>query len=626
MISKLKSFTNVISNMGWRYTFFRVKYELQRKSGTLQKKFPTNPHVVEFLGLEEFRKQYPNYFFRSREDIKLPKNPNPELQKAFENIQKGIYPFFSAFEYDLSQFNWITNPDTEYQYDIQQHSLSLENLNKEAGDIKYVWERARFSYLYTLIRYDYHFNTDCSEMVFSQIEDFIQQNPINQGPNYNCSQEISIRVYNWIFALYYYKNSPNLTEKRFQSILNSIYWQIHHVYQNIDFSRIAVRNNHAITETLALYVVPTLFPTMPNAKKWKEQGKKWFEQEVEYQIYEDGTFLQFSMNYHRVVIQLLTLGIQIANLNGERFSDVVYDRAKKSVDFLTACQDEKTGWLPNYGANDGALFFPLSQLDYRNYKPQLYALSSLLEIGWKGSISEAEKEDVYWFGIQNLAQVISYPNTSIKTFDKGGYFIVRENDTISFVRCGSYKDRPVQADNLHLDIWVNGTNILWDAGSYKYNTSEEEINYFNGTASHNTLMLGDHNQMLKGARFIWNNWIKEAKGFLTETETEFVFKGYFVGFQDMGGVKHSRTIIKTKGKNQWKIIDEVDKNAGETVKVNWHLNPEVIQNIDLTIENQKDSWVKKESSVSNYYGLKEKSWHWQYPTQETKIITHLNYK
>ena len=250
----------------------------------------------------------------------------------------------------------------------------------------------------------------------------------------------------------------------------------------------------------------------------------------------------------------------------------------------------------------------------------------MLEIGWKGSISEAEKEDVYWFGIQNLAQVIFYPNTSIKTFDKGGYFVVRENDTISFVRCGSYKDRPVQADNLHLDIWVNGTNILWDAGSYKYNTSEEEINYFNGTASHNTLMLGDHNQMLKGARFIWNNWIKEAEGFLTETETEFVFKGYFVGFQDMGGVKHSRTIIKTKGKNQWKIIDEVDKNAGETVKVNWHLNPEVIQNIDLTIENQKDSWVKKESSVSNYYGLKEKSWHWQYPTQETKIITHLNYK
>ena len=74
-------------------------------------------------------------------------------------------------------------------------------------------------------------------------------------------------------------------------------------------------------------------------------------------------------------------------------------------------------------------------------------------------------------------------------FNLGGYYILREKDTLTFIRCGNHKDRPSQADNLHLDIWYKGENILLDGGSYKYNTSDEDIKYFMGTASHNTVML-----------------------------------------------------------------------------------------------------------------------------------------
>ena len=92
-----------------------------------------------------------------------------------------------------------------------------------------------------------------------------------------------------------------------------------HVYHNINFSRIAVRNNHAITETSMLFICGTLFPFLPNASKWKIQGKRWFEKEIIYQIYEDGTFLQFSHNYNRVVIQLLTIALIFAEIN--KYSD-----------------------------------------------------------------------------------------------------------------------------------------------------------------------------------------------------------------------------------------------------------------------------------------------------------------
>ena len=128
-------------------------------------------------------------------------------------------------------------------------------------------------------------------------------------------------------------NSSFLTEDIFDKIQFAIYWQMDHVYKNINFSRIAVRNNHAITETLALYLVGLLYPQFPGAEKWKQKGKDWFEEEIAYQVYEDGTFLQFSMNYHRVVIQLLTWAIVLAEKNNESFSPVVYERAKKSLNF-----------------------------------------------------------------------------------------------------------------------------------------------------------------------------------------------------------------------------------------------------------------------------------------------------
>ncbi len=42
--------------------------------------------------------------------------------------------------------------------------------------------------------------------------------------------------------------------------------------------------------------------------------------------------------------------------------------------------NDSNGWLPNYGANDGALFFRLNECHYRDYRPQLQALAVLLDM------------------------------------------------------------------------------------------------------------------------------------------------------------------------------------------------------------------------------------------------------
>ena len=579
----LKDALQFFQNMGFRYVAHRVGYEVSRRTGLLKRRFPTRPAFREFITRQDWQKLDLRFSGPSL-DLEISGNERDSLQKRVTAFKSGRLPFFGGREYEVK--DWLTNPLTNYRYDATRHWTEIPDFSTEAGDIKHVWEKSRFTFLNDLIRYDVYFQEDQSELVFREIESWIAENPINCGPNWRCSQEISLRVLNWTAALYFYKYSSTLTAKRFARILHSLYWQMRHVAAHVHFSRRVVRNNHVLTETLALYAVGLLYPFFPESTRWKKEGQRWFEEEIAYQIYEDGTFLQFSMNYHRVAVQLLTLAIQLAHHNGEGWEEVVYDRARKSLHFLRSCQDEATGWLPNYGNNDGALFFPLSESHFRDFRPQLAALEKCVHTA----------------------------PTTVKTipaaFDEAGYYVLRDAGTLTFLRCGHYKDRPFQADNLHLDIWVKGENILRDAGSYLYNTDERWTRYFAGTASHNTVMLGDYDQMRKGPRFIWYDWIKKSSaGWLESGENEFVFQGQFTGFRHIGkNIVHRRRVTKAAGKLSWLVEDWLE-NASPELPMHqiWHPGEEFFTKYSLQAfdgENSEIAPTETEGWYSETYGQK----------------------
>ena len=615
---------NLVSNMGLRYVSFRLRHEVMRRSGLLKKKFPSAPAFIQYLRLNDWKQQPVKFFFNDKESLNFPKNPSTALQERFEHIQSGKILLFNSTLADLGvDYDWITNPDSGYRYDIHQHWTAIADYSKEAGDIKYVWEKSRFSYLYDLIRYDYHNGQDCSQMVFADILSWIEKNPVNCGPNYRCSQEMSLRILNWTFALHYYRNSVHLTDAVFNQMQYAIYWHIHHIYNNIHFSRIAVRNNHAITESLTLYLAGLLYPTLPGAGEWKKNGKAWFEEEIAYQVYEDGTYLQFSMNYHRVVAQLLTWGITLADLNKERFSDVVYNRAKRSFLFLRTCMIDETGHLPNYGANDGALFFRLNDADFRDYRPQLQALAAV--IGTEAKFTSSN-EDSLWYGVFENARKTWQPANGAHSFDQGGYYIIREPQTLTFIKCGSYKDRPSQADNLHIDVWYKGENVLPDAGSYKYNTDDATIKYFSGTQSHNTVMLEGRDQMLKGGRFIWYYWTKCDRAELKDTGDAFIFEGAIRAFSYVRtGIVHKRTITKQKGMPNWKVKDEIVNRPEELLMEQlWHYPQHLAGKIIIAAEEEggddltpqlRDGWY------SSMYGKKEKDIECSFTSTKNSIET-----
>lgn len=616
-------------NMGMRYVLFRGWYEFRKRTGLLKADFPTTFNHQKGITLTEWKQQAPAFFFESGEKLSsfpISDDAKNQLKEEYNLIKQGKLRFFSSAVYDLGiDYDWMTNPDTDYQYNRNQHWTEIPDFDSKRGDIKYVWEKSRFSFLYTWIRYDKHFGEDQSEFVFSQIENWIDQNPLNCGPNYVCGQETSLRILNWTFALYYYRHSVTLTDDVFQKIIHSIYGQLKHVEKNIHFSRIAVRNNHAITETMMLMLGGILFPFFTDAKKWKKMGLRYFQEEVLYQVYKDGSYIQYSFNYQRVVVQLCTWALVLADKNNVSLHSEVKDRIQRCLYFLLQMQDEKTGQLPNYGANDGALFFPLNSCEYRNYRPQLSALQYYFD-RTSPYVRGDWNEDIFWMYGENYPSQRAHQGIS-SSFTETGYYTLRAENAFTFIRCGNHKDRPSQADNLHIDIWVDGVNILRDAGSYKYNSSPDDMKYFAGTASHNTVQMGDSDQMQKGGRFIWYHWTEAERAAVTESEEFSVFDGAIKAYKHVcADIVHHRKVSQHKTKPYWKVEDKMENTPAVCTQI-WNIHPDFDQ-LGFRIECRAEDGTpipaeRRKAYYSSFYGQKEKSEQIIFKSDNGYFSTHI---
>ena len=599
------------------------------RSGILKWKYPSQPKKSSYLSLEEWKGLNVPFLFSSRKELHVVRRANKQLEFDYEKILEGNINFFSS---DWKKVDdWLVNINSGYKYDIAQHWTQVQDLSYEAGDIKYVWEKSRFTYVQEVMRYDHHFKIDSSEFVFNEIDDWIEKNPLNMGPNYKCSQEISLRCLNWIWVLYFYKGSDVLDEKKWNKIIHFLNWQIKHVYSNINFSRISVRNNHAVTECLTLYIAGLLFPFLDDSKKWLLNGKKWLEEEINYQVYEDGTFLQFSHNYQRVLAQLLTLGISISNIHKVELSSKTIAKAKKLVNYMNLCCIGKTGEMPNYGNNDGALFFKLTDKDYTDFRPQINALHRAI-YSTPAFIDEDILEESEWFGGEYNSLSLAVENEhslKITSFNHGGIYTISDNsdDSFTFFKCTKYKDRPGQADNMHLDIWVSGVNFLRDSGTFKYNTEEKIINYFAGTAGHNTIVVDGHNQMTKGPRFIWYDWTQAVKVNVSQEGNEAIIDAEAEMFYSLSQpVMHSRKIIKSRP-NHWLVIDRITgKEKNVPMVQSWQINPDFSDMIVIKSFNEYNEEINLKENTgywSEYYGQFSEIPSWQFVSIGNEFHTHI---
>ncbi|MFQ3576225.1 MAG: heparinase, partial [Cytophagales bacterium] len=231
----------ILSQMGARYVLYRIWFTFKIKSGILRLQTPQSFKQTIKTDFEKW-KSTSLFFFDSRpenpQNYQLDKSVLEQLSETAHKINKGNIQFFHAEWKNLGlEDDWVTNPQTGFKYDKNQHWSNIPDFDSKKGDIKYVWERSRFSFLFDLIRDEFWNGSDHFDFVFETILDWIEKNPLNSGPNFKCAQEISIRVLNWCFVLHFYKNNPKLIHY-WHIITKSIHGQVKHVDATLNFSLI----------------------------------------------------------------------------------------------------------------------------------------------------------------------------------------------------------------------------------------------------------------------------------------------------------------------------------------------------------------------------------------------------
>ena len=565
---------------------YRTYYEFSKKIGILKRRYPPiSPQKITnntFIEKELSSKNHGLFLDFDYIDWEFIKN-HLDFDSIAQNMQ-GIYKVFSKTKINYGNpIEWDRHPISKKKFGSNLHWTEIENTPISVGDIKYYWEISRFRFAALLVlAYHCTKNDDYFNHFWECFNSWIESNPPELGVNWRCGQEISIRVLFWTIAYFGFFKNKNFSHSKKVMLLNHIIYSAKHVRKNMNFAYRTVRNNHVITEATMLYVVSTLFPFLKESKRWKKHGKKILEKEALRQIFPDGTYIQYSFNYHRMILELYSLCLFVAKRNKDYLSDSVKKRLLMSVKQLFNLQNDINGRLPNFGSNDGTQLLPFTgKCNYLDYRPQIQTIYYLLT-GKK--LYNAGDWDIYPYIL--VGEVFRSTKNAIiqkkesSSYKYGGLHVFRGINSNAFFHCGNYRSRPSQSDMFHFDFWYKGKNILIDTGTYLYNSPDKFEEYSFSPAAHNTIIVDNKFQMLKGKRFLWYNWTRVSINSIYKNNDIDLIEAEHFGYTKL---IHRRGILRVH--DTWIVVDDIfGKGKTPSIIQRWLLHPNLhIENKDNKI-------------------------------------------
>ena len=395
MSAKIRQHWALVQQYGLKRCLYRFSHDLRQRGGRLKRRFPVwawedrplsswvrGGVPTDARGYREYRQKHARGFFFP---AGRPPKPREEWQEQAiqqaDAILNGRFPYFSRLTGELGfpDPDWFVNPFTGQRSPPDRHWCDRECFQASAGDIKYIWEPSRFCWVYSLVRaYAATGNEKYPEAFWTLLDSWMAANPPQMGPNWQCGQEVSLRVLACTFAMHAFWASSTTTDRRLARLVVLLAGSAERIAGNINFAR-AQMGNHATSEATGLYTIGMMLPELKDAERWRRRGAWVLEDEVKHFNWTDGSYTQHSMNYQRLMLHGYLWAMRLAQLNGEPFSPRTTDRLRSSYEFLYQLQDEAVGRLPNYGPNDGALILPLSNCDYLDYRPILKSMCFLLD-------------------------------------------------------------------------------------------------------------------------------------------------------------------------------------------------------------------------------------------------------
>lgn len=590
-IKNARTVGRLLRTQGAGWLAFRAGYALQRRLGLLRRRLPATPWEGQPLSLatRDPMAARPDDYFAYRRDGAPPfffapagvRDPDtlhrwdevgPGPSDRADELGQGVFRYFGRTPVSVGwPPPWHENPFTGQRLTAARHWTRIGDFT--GGDIKVIWEPSRFGFAYTLVRaYARTGDEAYPELFWRLVESWRAHNPPQQGPNWKCGQEVSLRVMAWCFGLYGFGGSPATTPERVAALAQMIAVSGHRIESTLRYA-LSQRNNHGISEGVGLWTIGVLFPELRAAPRWAAAGRRVLEVLGHTLIYEDGAFAQHSLNYHRMMLHAYLWALRLGDIHGRPFSTSLRERVGRAGELLYQLQDEESGRVPCYGHHDGAMILPLDNCDDQDYRPVLQA-TRYLTTGSRLYPDGPWDEGLYWlFGPTAPKARVDRPRRDDLRAPIGGYHTMRSSTGFAFIRCATFRHRPAQADMLHLDLWWRGQNITLDPGTYSYNAPAPWDNALAHTSPHNTVAVDDLDQMDRAGKFLWLPWLKGTEGFRRESAGRHLayWEGSHDGYARLSPpVVHRRAIVRLAGEH-WLVLDQLDSRGMHRYRLHWLL-------------------------------------------------------
>lgn len=490
---------------------------------------------------------------------------------AAERALQGELVYFSHTNHIVgSPPDWFLDPySAQRAQGTERHWSAISDFGSGVTDIKVIWEPSRWEWALLFARaYGLTADQRYLDAVNAWSADWIAKNPPNQGPNWKCGQEVAIRLINALLA-------AQLLERHVSASLES--FVAHHCARIVSTRQYALaqQNNHGTSEAAGLFIGGSWLAEYganhdirEQARRWMRVGREQLESCMRRLVQPDGSFSQYSLNYHRVLLDTLNMVEYWRRQYAlPPFSEALLERAEAAARWLYEMIDPLSGDGPIIGANDGARLFPLSETPYRDYRPTVQLSFALFcqEAPYQAGPWD---EPLHWLGLSRADKMASARGSRV--FGDGGYVTLHSPAPTprswGVVRFPRYDTRPSHADALHFDLWVDGLDLLRDGGSYSY--ADDESLGLSKCHAHNTVQCDGHDQMPSIGRFLYGQWLQASKvGDLERLPDGVSWSG---AYADAYGCHHTRS-VSVQG-HVWQIVDQV--RCDDHAVLRWRLMPD----------------------------------------------------
>lgn len=423
----------------------------------------------------------------------------------------------------------------------------------DGRDIKWVWEPGRFGWGIVLARaYRLSGEAKYAQAFWAQTEAFLEVAPANLGPQWISAQEVALRLISLVFAYQVFAKAPESTKARKERLASALAAHAARIPPTLAYAR-AQNNNHLLSEALGLFTAGVALSSHARARRWREMGWRWLHYGLRRQIGVDGSYVQHSCNYHRLMLQLALWANTLATHLKQPFPVKSRMRLAAATTWLLGLVDKTSGRVPNLGPNDGAYILPLSTAGFSDYRPVLQAASRTF-LGRRSFPPGAVDEMATWLGLEPEGGE-EHLHDNLSSPGRPDVMRMPLNRSWGYLRAARFTSRPGHADQLHFDLWWRGLNLAQDAGSYAYNEDPPWDNSLASTVVHNTVTIEGLEQMRRAGRFLWLDWaqariVEEARaenGRLTQLTAE------HNGYRRLG-VTHRR-IVRHNDRDRWEVHD-----------------------------------------------------------------------